>query len=95
MRLELSRKTLQRLLAVAMVLAVVALTTDSATHWHNGAEQEAQCQVCHVSHASAPGPAAPVAVQTQVAIERFAVAEEITVDLAPYRAPSIPRAPPA
>jgi len=95
MRLDLSRKTLQRLLAVAMVIAVVALTTDSATHWHTGAEQEAQCQVCHVSHASAPGPSAPVAVQAPVPLERFAFAEEISVDLAPYHAPSIPRAPPA
>jgi len=95
MRLDLSRKTLQRLLTVAMMVAVVALTTDSATHWHTGAAQEAQCQVCHVSHASAPGPTAPVAVQASVAVERFALAEEIAVDLAPYHAPSIPRAPPA
>jgi nitrous oxide reductase accessory protein NosL len=95
MRLDLSRKTLQCLLTVAMVIAFVALTTDSVTHWHNTAAQEAQCQVCHVSHASAPGPTAPVAVQASVAVERFALAEEITVDLAPHRAPSIPRAPPA
>jgi hypothetical protein len=89
------KKNLGRLLAVAMVLAVVALATDAATHWHKGASDEASCQVCHIGHASAPGPSAPVAIQAPVPVARFVAADEISVDLSPFRAPSIPRAPPA
>jgi hypothetical protein len=91
----LSKKNLRRLLAVAMVLAVVALATDAASHWHKGASDEATCQVCHIGHASAPGPSAPVAIQSPVLIARFIAADEISVDLSSFRAPSIPRAPPA
>ena len=90
----LAKKTVLRLLAVAMVLAVVALVTDAATHWHNSAADEASCQVCHISHASAPGPSAPVAIQAPVPIASFVAADEISVDLFSFRAPSIPRAPP-
>jgi hypothetical protein len=90
-----SRRTLQRLLAVAMVLTVVALATDAVAHWHSSASDEARCQVCHISHASAPGPSAPVATSTPVPVARFALAESITVNVAPLRDPSIPRGPPA
>lgn len=88
-------KALQRLLAVAMVFAVVALATDSASHWHSRPADEAHCQVCHIGHASAPGPSAPVAIQSPVPLARLTNAEEVFVDLASPRAPSIPRAPPA
>jgi hypothetical protein len=91
----LSKKTLQRLLAVAMVLAVVALATDSVTHWHDNASDEARCQICHIGHASAPGPLAPVALQSPVPVASILRAEEVTADVTPFRAPSIPRAPPA
>jgi hypothetical protein len=90
-----SRRTVQRLLAVAMVFTVVALATDSVSHWHKGPSDEARCQVCHIGHAAAPGPCAPVAMQVPVPISRFAVTEAVSVHVAPLRAPSIPRAPPA
>jgi len=85
----------QRVLAVVMVVAVVALTTGSLTHWHSTASDEATCQVCHVSHSSAPGPLAPAAAQTLVPLAILALIEKISVDLVPLRASSIPRAPPA
>ena len=84
----------QRFLAVAMVFAVVTLTTGSLTHLHSTASSEASCQVCHVSHASAPGPLAPAA-QVSVPVATLALTEKVSADLAPLRAPSIPRAPPA
>lgn len=90
----LPKKLTQRLLAVAIVLAVIALTTGSITHVHSAAS-EATCQVCHISHASAPGPSAPAAIPTEVRVTKFVPAEEISPAIAPYRAPSIPRAPPA
>ncbi|MGH9574986.1 MAG: hypothetical protein ACRD40_15825 [Candidatus Acidiferrales bacterium] len=89
-----SKKITQRVLAVAMVIAIVALTTGSVAHWHSTAASEANCQVCHVSHASAPGPSAPT-VQVSVPVAILALIEKASADLKPFRAPSIPRAPPA
>jgi hypothetical protein len=90
-----SKKTIQPLLAVIVVFAVVALATDATTHWHKGASDEARCQVCHIGHASAPGPSTPAAIEAPAPVARFAPAAEIAVHLASFRAPSIPRAPPA
>ncbi|HKQ87547.1 MAG TPA: hypothetical protein VJS43_12365 [Candidatus Acidoferrales bacterium] len=90
----LPKKVTHRILAVAVVLAVVALTTGSLTHVHSTASSEANCQVCHVSHASAPGPSAP-AVHVSIPVATLALIERVSADLAPLRAPSIPRAPPA
>lgn len=91
----MAKKLTQRLLAVAMVIAVVALTTGSLAHVHNSASDELTCQVCHISHASAPGPSAPAAVPIQVRVAKLVLAEEVSPAVVPYRAPSIPRAPPA
>jgi hypothetical protein len=90
-----SKKTLHRLLAVALVFAVVALVTDATTHWHSSPVEQAHCQACHIGHASAPGPTAPAAIQTPVPVARFAPVEPVSIDLGSFRAPSIPRAPPA
>ena len=92
---RLSRRTLQRLLAVAMLLSVVALATDASAHFHKNSADEAKCQVCHFGHSAAPGPSAPSAIQAPVAVVRLAVSVEVSADLASFRAPSIPRAPPA
>ena len=89
------RTMLRRLLVVATVFAVVALATHAVTHFHSTASGEAQCQICHIGHASAPGPSAPTALQTPVPLARFSLAEQIFADFSPFRAPSIPRAPPA
>jgi hypothetical protein len=91
----LPNKPIQRLLAVAVLIAFVALTTGSVTHVHNAASGEATCQVCHVSHASAPGPSAPGAAPIEVRISKLALVEESSPVIEPYAAPSIPRAPPA
>jgi len=90
----LPKRFTHRILAVAMVLAVVALTTGSLTHWHSTASSEATCQICHVTHASAPGPLPPVA-QISFPVATLALIEKVSADLAPLRTPSIPRAPPA
>jgi hypothetical protein len=91
----LSRKTLQRLLAVAMVFSIVALATDATAHFHQNSADEAKCQVCQIGHSAAPGPSAPIAIPVPVPVARFAEAKEVTRDFTLYRAPSIPRAPPA
>ena len=88
------KKLIQRLLAVVMVATVVALTTGSLTHFHSAASSEATCQVCHISHASAPGPPAPTAIQSDVPVLRLARAQSVSAYLTPFRAASIPRAPP-
>ena len=91
----MSRERLvQRLLAVAMIVTVVALTTGSLTHFHNAASSEATCQICHISHASAPGPSAPAAIQAAVPVLRLALAEGIPARLTSFGPASIPRAPP-
>jgi hypothetical protein len=89
------KKLVQRLLAVALVATVVALTTGSLVHFHSAASSEATCQVCHISHASAPGPSAPAAIQSDVPVLTLAIAERVSAHLTPFRAASIPRAPPA
>lgn len=91
----LSRRTLQRLLAVAMLLSVVALATDATAHFHKNSADEAKCQVCHFGHSAAPGPSSPSAIQSPVPVARLAAAIEFSADVASFRAPSIPRAPPA
>jgi hypothetical protein len=91
----LLKKLIQRLLAVVMAAAVVALTTGSLTHFHSAASSEATCQVCHISHASAPGPFAPTAIQSAVPVLRLALAGSVSAHFTPFRAPSVPRAPPA
>jgi hypothetical protein len=90
----LPKKLVQRFLALAMALAIVALTTGSLTHLHSTASEEATCQVCHVSHASAPGPLAPLAIQAPTPIATLTLIESVSADFATFRAPSIPRAPP-
>ena len=89
------KKIFSRLLAAVIILTVVALATDAAAHWHNSASDEVHCQVCHIGHASAPGPSAPTTVQSPVPVVRFAAAEEVTVYVTSFRAPSVPRGPPA
>jgi hypothetical protein len=95
MSLRITRTTLRRLLVIATVFAVVGLATHAVTHFHSAASDEARCQICHIGHASAPGPSAPVAVQTPVPLERFTLPEQAFADFSSFRAPSIPRAPPA
>jgi hypothetical protein len=84
-----------RLLAVALILTVSALSTHAVAHWHSQTYDEQHCQVCHVGHAAIPQPAAQSAVQAPVLVARFALAEQSTPDLGPARTLSIPRAPPA
>jgi hypothetical protein len=91
----LSRRTLERLLAVAMVFSIVALATDATAHFHKNSADEAKCQACHIGHSSAPGPSALAKIPAPVAVARVAAAVEISSDFKTFRAPSIPRAPPA
>jgi len=83
------------LLAIALVLAVVGLSTDAVCHWHSKAYDEQHCQVCHIGHAAVPQSAAQVSVQAPAPISRFAHTEEIAPYFVSVRTPSIPRAPPA
>ncbi len=89
------KRTTKRLLAVAIVVALVLLATHAVSHWHVHAYDEDHCQVCHVGHAAIPQAAAQVAMQAAAPIARLALAEESALDLEFVGTLSIPRAPPA
>ena len=89
------KRTTKRLLAVAIVVALVLLATHAVSHWHVHAYDEDHCQICHVGHAAIPQAAAQVAVQAAAPIARLALAEGSAPDLEFVGSPSIPRAPPA
>jgi hypothetical protein len=89
------KRTTIRLLAIALALAVVGLSTDAACHWHAQAYGEQHCQVCHIGHAAVPQSASQASVQALVPISRFAHSEVLAPYLVSVSTPSIPRAPPA
>jgi hypothetical protein len=89
------KRTTNRLLAIAVVLALGALSTHAVSHWHAHAYDEDHCQICHVGHAAIPQAAAQVAAQAPVPTVRLTVAKEFTSDLEFVGTLSIPRAPPA
>ena len=91
----MTKRIAKRLLAVAAILALAALSTHAVSHWHDHAYDEDHCQVCHVGHAAIPQAAAQVAVQAAAPIARLAFAEEIAPNLEFVYTLSIPRAPPA
>ena len=89
------KRTTNRLLAVAVIIALVLLITHAVSHWHSHAYDEDHCQVCHVGHAAIPQAAAQVAVQAATPIARVALAEKVAPQLDFVGTLSIPRAPPA
>jgi hypothetical protein len=89
------KRTTNRLLAVAIVIAVALLTTHAVSHWHAHEYDEDHCQVCHVGHAAIPQPAAQVAVQAPAPTARIVLAEEFAPNFEFVYTLSIPRAPPA
>jgi hypothetical protein len=89
------KRTTNRLLAVAIIIALALLTTHAVSHWHSHAYDEDHCQVCHVGHAAIPQAAAQVAVQAATPIARVALAEKVAPQLDFVGTLSIPRAPPA
>jgi hypothetical protein len=84
-----------RLVAVALILTLGALSTHALAHWHAQAYDEQHCQICQVGHVAAPQAAAPAAIQAPVPVARFILAEYFFLNLEPLRTPSIPRGPPA
>jgi hypothetical protein len=92
---RMTKRIAKRLLTVAAILALAALSTHAVSHWHSHAYDEDNCQVCHVGHAAIPQAAAQVAVQAATPIARVALAEEFAPNLEFVYTLSIPRAPPA
>lgn len=92
---RMTKRIARRLLTVAAILALAALSTHAVSHWHNRAYDEDHCQVCHVGHAAIPQAAVQVAMQSAAPIARLAVSEEFAPDLDFVGTLSIPRAPPA
>src|SRR5277367_3691615 len=74
--LKMAKRSTNRLLAVAVVLALALLATHAVSHWHTHAYDEDHCQVCHVGHAAIPQASAQVAVQAAAPIARIVLAEE-------------------
>jgi hypothetical protein len=91
----MAKRSINRLLAVAVVLALALLATHAVSHWHTHAYDEDHCQVCHVGHAAIPQASAQVAVQMATPTARITLAEELAPRFDFVGTPSIPRAPPA
>jgi len=91
----MTKRITNRLLAVAAVLAVVALSTHAVAHWHTHSFHEDHCQVCHVGCAAIPQAAAQVAGHAAAPTARLALAKELAPRIDFVGTPSIPRAPPA
>lgn len=89
------RITIRRVLAVALILTIGALTTHALAHLHTQASSEQTCQICQVGHVATPQAAAPVALQAPVPVARFVAAEHFVPSLDPVYTPSNPRGPPA
>ncbi|MGH9770743.1 MAG: hypothetical protein ACRD4Q_03440 [Candidatus Acidiferrales bacterium] len=83
-----SKKTAIRVLAITMMLAVCALSTQAVGHWHDNPYEEAHCQICHIGHATVPQPALQAEMQAPVPVARFAPTEESPRSL---RSTSFPR----
>ena len=92
---RMTKRIAKRLLTVAAILALAALSTHAVSHWHDHAYDEDHCQVCHVGHAAIPQAPAQVAVQVAAPIARITLAEEFAPNLEFVYTLSIPRAPPA
>ncbi|HTX15952.1 MAG TPA: hypothetical protein VMD77_11705 [Candidatus Baltobacteraceae bacterium] len=89
------KRSIPRVLAVALILTLSALTTHALAHWHAQASNEQHCQICQVGHVATPQAAAPAALQAPVPVARFVVAEHFVSILEPVYTPSNPRGPPA
>lgn len=94
-RTGMAKGIIKRLLGVALILTLGALTTHAIAHWHAQDSAEKQCQICQAGHAATSQTAAPGAIQAPFPVARFVVPEHFVVDLEPARTPSIPRGPPA
>jgi hypothetical protein len=90
-----TKRIVNRLLAVAAILALALLATHAVSHWHTQAYDEDHCQVCHVGHAAIPQTAAQVVEQVHAPTARLAPAEELAPRHDFVGTLSIPRAPPA
>ncbi len=91
----MAKRITRRLLGVALILTLSALSTHALAHWHAQAADEQHCQICQVGHVATPQAAAPAAIQVPVPVARFVVAEHFVLSLDPVDAPSNPRGPPA
>jgi len=89
------KRTTQRLLAIAVVLALVLLATHAVTDWHIHSHDEDHCHICHVGHAPIPQAAAEVAVEAAAPGARLTLAEESAPKIDFVGTLSIPRALPA
>jgi len=84
-----------RLLAVLLAVAVTALCSDAASHWHATTYDELHCQACQAAHTANVHAPAPPVVRPPVPLARFVARDDRAPDLEPARTRSIPRAPPA
>jgi hypothetical protein len=91
----MTKRIVERLLTVAAILALAALSTHAVSHWHARAYDEDHCQVCHVGHAAIPQPAAQVAAQAPTPVAHVAIDDKSATRSDFVSTPSVPRAPPA
>jgi hypothetical protein len=94
----LSSSTFKRvatgLLVVAVILAVSALGIHALIHGQDDASGGGQCQICHLSHVSAPVPAAATCLQASVTLSRYSPPTVPFSHVATIFEHSSPRAPP-
>ena len=94
---SLHKKIAARALAVALMLTVCALSTQVVAHSDGLLHDESHCtcQLCHITHAAIPQPAAPAKIEFSPRIARFTPVEQPAAAAASASILGFPRAPPA
>jgi hypothetical protein len=90
----MAKRSKNRVLGVALIIAVGLLATHAISDWHARTYDEDHCQVCHVGHSAIPQPAPKVAVQSPVPVAALTPVQETKPHFEIFGSPSIPRAPP-
>ncbi|MGH9690343.1 MAG: hypothetical protein ACRD4C_04470 [Candidatus Acidiferrales bacterium] len=95
--LRISKQAFIRVLVVALALAVFALSTQVVAHSDGLAHDEAHCtcQLCHISHAAVPQPAAHAQIENALQVTKFTPEEQTPAVAISAGILSNPRAPPA
>ncbi|HXW56902.1 MAG TPA: hypothetical protein VEJ67_14220 [Candidatus Cybelea sp.] len=93
--LKFARRT--RLLAIALVLSVCALSTQVVAHSHGitHTEDHCTCMVCHATHGAVPHAHVPAQIPVAFKIARFTQEEQPSAVIIAPSTHAVPRAPPA
>jgi hypothetical protein len=93
----MSKRISVRFLTVLLLLTFFALSTQVVAHSDGLSHDEAHCtcQLCHISHAAVPQPAAHAQIENTLQVAKFTPEEQTAAVATSAGILSIPRAPPA